>query len=73
MGTFSRVFSFSLTSMALANITHPPCWTNLFAFIIETTFGVVSVRVPLNLKVGSTSGENFISFFVTFYISTVFS
>ena len=62
IGTFTRVFFFPLTSTAHANIAHPPCWTNLFAFIIETTLGVIPVFVPLNLKVGPIGGENFTSF-----------
>ena len=63
--TFSRVFYFLLTSTTHANIVPPPCWTSLFAFIIETTFEVVPVLVPLNLKLGHTNGENIIfSFFL---------
>ena len=61
-GTYSRVFSFPLTSTEHANIVQLPCWTNLFAFITETTFGVVRVLVPLNLKVGLADGENSTSF-----------
>ena len=63
IGKFSRVFSFPLSSTTPTNIVQIPCWTNLFAFIIETTFGVVPVLVHLNLKLGHTGGENFIIFF----------
>ena len=72
IGTFSRVFHFSLTFTAHANIAHPPCWTNLFSFIIETTLRVIPVLVPLNLKVGPVGGEKFYFLFTTVYTSSIF-
>ena len=68
MDMLSRVFSLPLTSTTHANIVQQPCWTSLFAFIIETTFGVAPTFVPLNLKLGPTDGENItFFFFATFY------
>ena len=57
IGTFSSFF--------FSSYVYDTCWycptallANLFSFIVETTFWVVPVLVPLNLKLGPASGEN---------------
>ena len=62
MGTESIVFSFPVVFTAQARIAHPPCYTRRMAFIIDIIFGVVPVKVPLNLKVSPFRGVNTTSF-----------
>ena len=62
MGTVSIVFSFPFVFTAQARIVHPPCYTRRLAFIIDIIFGVVPVKVPLNLKVSPFGGVNTTSF-----------
>ena len=62
MGTVSIGFSFPFVFTAQAKNAHPPCCTRRLAFIIDIIFGVVPVKVPLNLKVSPFGGVNITSF-----------